>query len=120
MASLTRYTGFGSFVAPTLYTTADYKAFLITVKDNGGNAIDISAEDDGANEVVEAVMREVSPLMYQTANDTSGKIYVVCHGHGVDAASLQIRLRALGTSVGPNTKDVSGTTVGLGTSMVIA
>ena len=41
-------------------------------------------------------MQQSLPLMY-ISSGTAGKIAMVVDGHGVDAASMQVRLRALGT-----------------------
>ena len=53
MAGVTRVNGFGNYTTGTLRTTAQLKAYVI---DAGGN---LQTEDDGANEAVEAIMREV-------------------------------------------------------------
>ena len=40
--------------------------------------------------------------------------------HGVDAASMQARIRALGSTAGPNNYDFSGATVGAAASLTVA
>ena len=114
MAGVTRVNGFGLYTTGALRTPAQLKAYVI---DAGGN---LQTEDDGANEAVEAIMREVSPLMYSIPSATAGLIHVVVDGHHGDAASLQARIRHLGAAVGPNDYDASGATVTLGTSIVVA
>ena len=50
--------------------------------------------------------------MYQIEGDTSGQISVAVHPQGAwTTTTLQAALRALGTTVGSNNVDVSGTTV---------
>lgn len=116
MSATTRFNGsFGNYSTGTLRTVAQLKAFVI---DAGG---DLQAQDaDAAGEVdqaVEAVIREVQPLMYSTPSASDGIIHVIVDGHAVDAAGLQLRIRALGTV---NSYDLSGATVTLGTSIVVA
>ena len=45
---------------------------------------------------IETIVREFQPLMY-VSTGTAGKIFMIVDGHAVDAASMQIRLRNLGT-----------------------
>lgn len=120
MAIQTRVNGFGNYVAPTLYTTQDFKAFLIAVKDNSNTAVDLRTLDDGADEMVESVVRELGALMYQTKNDTSGEIHVIMHGHNVDADTLQIRIRRVVAGVLGVAEAGNDTTVTLGTSITVA
>ncbi len=99
------------------------KLYLITVKDAGASAIDIRTEDDAVNEVFEAILRALPSgiLAYYAANASSGVISVICDGVNAPAASVvQTALRALGTAVGANSIDVSGTTVADGTSFTVA
>ena len=116
MAATTRFNGsFGNYSTGTLRTVAQLKAFLI---DAGG---DLQAQDaDAAGEVdqaVEAIIREVQPLMYSTPSAADGVIHVIVDGHAVDAAGLQARIRAMGTV---NSYSLTGATVTLGTSIVVA
>jgi hypothetical protein len=116
MAATTRYNGsFGNYATGTLRSVLQLKAFVI---DAGG---DLQAQDsDSAGEVdqaVEAVIREVQPLMYFTPSASSGLIHVIVDGHAVDAATLQARIQAMGTV---NSYDLSGATVTLGTSIVVS
>lgn len=113
MSTTTRVNGsYGNYSQGTLRTVYQLKAFII---DAGASLADQDA--DGAGEVdqaLEAVIREVQPLMYYSATD---KIHVIVDGHAVDAASLEDRIQALGTV---NGYDLSGATVTLGTSITVA
>ena len=114
MAGVTRVNGFGNYLTTGgLRSTAQLKAYVI---DAGA---DLRSEDDGAEEAVEALMREVSPLMYDIVNDANGKVHVIVDGHHGDATVLQARIRHLGT-VGGNDYDFSGATVTLGANIVVS
>ena len=111
MAGITRVNGFGQYAQGTVYSVAQLKAFLI---DAGGS---LAAEDDGAKEAMELLIQEVQPLMYYSTG-TDGSVTVVCDGHGVDAASMQARIRALGSTAGPNKYDFTGATVTAASALV--
>tara|TARA_A100001388_G_scaffold272479_1_gene252852 strand:- start:49 stop:390 length:342 start_codon:yes stop_codon:yes gene_type:complete len=111
MAGITRVNGFGQYAQGTVYSVAQLKAFLI---DAGGS---LAAEDDGAKEAMELLIQEVQPLMYYSTG-TDGSVTVVCDGHGVDAASMQARIRALGSTAGPNDYDFTGATVTAASALV--
>ena len=113
MSTTTRVNGFGAYATGTLVSLYQLKAFII---DAGG---DLQTEDDGADEAVEAIIREVQPLMYYTPSAGNGIIHVIVDGHAVDAATLQLRIRALG-AIGPNSYDATGATVTLGTAIVVS
>ena len=57
--------------------------------------VDISAKG-AIGSTIEAIVRELQPLIY-VSTGTAGKIFMVVDGHAVDADSMQIRLRKLGT-----------------------
>jgi hypothetical protein len=102
---------------------ASIKLYLITVKDTGASAIDLRAEDDADNEVFEAVIRAlpVGTIAYYGANASTGVISVIVDGVNAPAASVvQTTLRALGSAVGTNLVDVTGTTVADGTAFTVA
>lgn len=102
---------------------ASVKFFLITAKDGSNAAVDLRSEDDGDNEAFEAILRVLPQgvLAYYAANANSGVISVVVDGvNAPQAAELQTTIRALGTAVGANSVDLSGTTVALGTSFTVA
>ena len=111
MAGITKVNGFGQYAQGTVYSVAQLKAFLI---DAGGS---LAAEDDGAKEAMELLIQEVQPLMYYSTG-TDGSVTVVCDGHGVDAASMQARIRALGSTAGPNNYDFTGATVTAASALV--
>ena len=112
MAGVTRVNGFGNYLTTGgLRSTAQLKAYVI---DAGG---DLRGEDDAAEEAVEALIREVSPLMYDIVNDANGKVHVIVDGHHGDATVLARRLQHLGT-VG--SYDFSGATVTLGANIVVS
>lgn len=99
------------------------KLYLITVKDAGDSAVDLRTEDDAVNEAFEAVIRALPQgvLTYYAANAGTGVISVICDGVDAPAASVvQAAIRNLGTAVGANSVDVSGTTVTDGTSFTVA
>jgi len=120
MAEVTRVNGSGLSTAGNVFSNGHVFAYKILVKTANGTAVDLRAEDDAIDEVVEAICRELCPLIYHTTDDASGTITVVCDtfdGH----LDLQTRIRLLGkpanyptstvTAVGPNAIDVSGTLV---------
>lgn len=91
-------------------------AFGIVVKNASGEAVDISSET-GALEAIEkmffTILTKATIVYYQIENDATGQVSVMmeANGGGWTASSLQTAIRALGTTVGSNTVDVSGTTV---------
>lgn len=115
MAEFTRVSGAGFYDAGTLYSTSQIDAYLITVKNTGGTAQDISAET-GVEEVIEYIMREISPLMYFVTDDNSGTVHVITDNHHNSAATLQARIRNMGTV---NSIDISGTEVALGGAIAV-
>ena len=104
MATFARVNGFGNYAQGTIYSVAQLKAFLINAQ-----AV-LTTEDDGADEAMEAIIREVQPLMYYSAASAQ-TITVVVDGHAVNAATLQARIRNMGSAVGPNNFDLSSATV---------
>jgi hypothetical protein len=123
MAQVTRSTGFGQYTTGTLRSVAQLKAFVITVKDTS-SAVDLQSLDDGADEMMEAIIREVQPLMYYAPSSSAGTIHVVVDGHAVDATSLQLRIRKLVASVGGDstygTESTNVSTVVLGTAIAVS
>ena len=125
MATVTRVNGLRNLVA-TLYMD-NCNAYLITVKNTGGTAIDLQAEDDAMDEVVEMIIKELNPMAFYMPADSSGKIHVIMDKSINDATELRTRIRQIGkdagastTSVGGNDVDISGTTVTLPTSLTLA
>jgi hypothetical protein len=98
------------------------KFYLIAVKDSSAAAVDLRAKD-GTGQSVEALFFAfpTGVLAYDLANANTGVIHVVVDGHAApSAASLQTTLRALGTSVGSDGADVSGTTVADGAGFSVS
>jgi hypothetical protein len=115
MSTTTRYNGsYGNYAQGTIYSVLQLKAFLI---DAGGTLVNQDADAAGeVDQAMEAIIREVQPLMYYSTG-TDGTITVVVDGHAVDAATLQARIIAMGTV---NGYSLSGATVTLATSLVAA
>jgi hypothetical protein len=127
MATVTRVNG-SATTAGTLYAP-NSNLFIIQVKTTGGAAnvnlqIEDSTDSDGAGAdvavvdgVVESIVKEINPLAWFTPAASAGLIYVVMDKNINNAAELQLRIRRIGlkadgtTAVGPNAKDISGTTV---------
>ena len=127
MVAIARKTGSLQVAAGTVYTPGA-KAFKILVKIANGTAVDLRAEDDAINEVVEAICKEINPLIYHTTDDDSGTITVVCDTF--DNLGLQHSIRLIGgdwtrstnayavSAVGPNNIDTSGTLVTASATLV--
>ena len=111
MSATTRVNGSGQYTTGTIVSVVQLKAFIIDV------GADLQAQDDGIDEAVEQVIRELQPLMYFTPSAGDGIIHVIVDGHGVDADTLQLRVRALDTGAGYR---YNAATVTLGTSFVVA
>lgn len=119
MATVTRVNGSGLSTAGNVFYPGAF-AFKILVKIANGTAVDLRAEDDALDETVEAICKEINPLVYCTTDDNSGTMTVVCD-NSATAADLQARIRLIGkaanyptstvTAVGPNNIDTSGTLV---------
>ena len=88
MSATTRVNG-GTGAHGTTVSVAQLKAFEVDA------LVDISAKA-GIDSTIEAIVREFQPLMY-VSTGTAGKIFMIVDGHAVDAASMELRLRALGT-----------------------
>jgi hypothetical protein len=102
MASVTRVNGGAGAVHGTTFSTVQLKAFEV-------DALASLAAKGGVNSTIEAILREFQPLMY-VSTGTAGKIFMIVDGHAVDATTLQLRLRALGTV---DSIDLSSATVTL-------
>lgn len=107
---------------------------LVNVATNNGTPVDIRAEDDAVNETVEQIVKEINPLAFFVADDSSGGVIHMIVDRSVSPEDMQHRIRLIGrtsdwvrstntyatTSVGPNAKDISGTTAQLAVSFVTA
>ena len=97
------------------------KFYLVTVKNASASAVNLTAEDDADGEAFEKIIRCFNGVLAYDSVGASGLIYVITDSHAAaDAATMQTAIRALGTSVGPNTIDVSGTTVADGASFTVS
>lgn len=113
MAAFTRTNGFGQYAQGTVYSVAQLAAYVI---DAGAT---LATEDDGADEAMELLIKEVQPLMYYSTG-TDGTVSVIVDGHANTAASLQARIRGLGATAGPNDYDFTGATVTAASSLTVA
>ena len=120
MAGISRVNGFGNYVVGSYRSSANIGAYLVTVKNASASAQDIRAEDDAANEVVEAIMMATNAFGSSFTDSTAGTATLLVDGSQHDAASLQAVLRGLGTAVGPNDIDMSGTTVAAASTLTAA
>lgn len=88
--------------------------YAILLKDVSANATNVDAEGD-AGESLEIVLRTVLEKgiisYYQIETGTPWQISVMVERSAWTAATLQTAIRALGTTVGSNSVDVSGSTV---------
>ena len=81
--------------------------------------LDLSGEDDAANEAFEAIILTMPPVLAYYAHATSGAISFICDGVNAPAASaLQTAIQAIGTKKG--SVNLGSTTVTAGTSFVVA
>lgn len=117
MGSVTRVNGLACTVA-TLYSL-NASAFLVTVKNAAASARDLRAEDDAVDETVEMIVKELNPLMFLVTDSAAGTIHLVTD-KSLSASDIQTRIRNLGTAVGPNAIDVTGTTVAAAASITVA
>ena len=140
MAGITRKNGQTLFVTGTQQSVAQLDSYVITVlEDDGTTAIDLQAQDGynavtgepHANQLVEAIISELQPVMYFTPSANAGKIHVIVDGHANTATAMQERIRALGAENGnernfvsndgdgtTTTIDIGGTTVASGNIVV--
>jgi hypothetical protein len=103
-------------------------AYLFTIIADDSSIIDLRAEDDAVNEVVEQVVKEFNPLAYFITNDNSGTMHMILDKNQNNRDELQIQLRRIGldpapattTSIGPNDIDISQSTVEEASSITIA
>lgn len=123
MASITRTNGnvfsgvnvntdLGSLVS---FAGPQPNCYGILLKDLSGNATNVDAEGDAA-ESLEIVLRTITAkgtiAYFQIETGTPWQISVMVERSGwTSATDLQTAIRALGTTVGLNNVDVSGTTV---------
>ena len=117
MAGVTRVVGLNA-TAGTLYSV-NAKAYLVTVQNASNSNSDLRAEDDAVDEAVEMIVKELNPLMYLVTNSAAGTIHVVMDERS-NAADMQQRIRNLGTAVGPNDIDVTGSDVAAASAIAVS
>ena len=82
-------------------------------------SVNLSAEDDAANEAFEAIIQAFPPVLAYFAHATTGAISLVCDGvNAPDASVLQTALQAIGTKKG--SVNLGSATVTNGTSFVVS
>lgn len=124
MVEVVRQTGLQTTVG-TVYSP-NCNLYKLTVQDSANSNIDLRAEDDAVNEVVEAIVKELNPLAYFTTNDNSGTMHLVLDISQNSASEIQTQVRRIGyiaddsTKVGPNDIDISGSDVVAATSFTVA
>ena len=95
--------------------SADLDFFKIIQQDVSGDVNDIRNELDAGESVEEmfkAIQTKANIEMYQVEGDTTGQISVAVYPKGAwTTTTLQAAIRALGTTVGGNNVDVSGSSV---------
>ena len=127
MAIVTRVNGLAC-TAGVIYPL-NAKVMKVTLKAANGTPVDIRAEDDAVDEVVEQVVKEINPLAFYVPDDSAGGEINIVVDVSQSAAGLQHRIRQIGadtpatstdgnktftystTSIGPNDKDISGSVV---------
>lgn len=128
MPSVQRVHGtYDNYSTGTLRATAQHKAFLIEVKDNSG-AVDLQTRDGDAtagtdtDEMIELIVKEISPVMYYAPSNSNGQIHIVMDGHHVTADSILARIKPIivGELGGANTVANNLTTVTLGTAIAVS
>lgn len=81
--------------------------------------VNLSSEDDAANEAFEAIIQAFPPVLAYYSHATSGIISLICDGvNAQDASALQTALQAIGTKKG--SVNLSSATVTNGTSFVVS
>jgi len=118
MGSVTRIHGLRNTVG-TLYMD-NCNLFVIQVQNAANANRDLRAEDDAIDEAVEYLVKELNPLAFFVVDAATGLVYVVLDKSINSASELQTRIRNMGTAVGVNSIDFSGTDVTLATSMTLA
>ena len=117
MGAVTRVTGLRNTVG-TLYMD-NCNMFVIQVQNVSNSNRDLRAEDDAVDEAVEYIVKELNPLAFFVVDAATGLIYVVMDKNINSASELQVRIRNMGTAVGVNSIDVTGTDVTLATALTL-
>jgi hypothetical protein len=96
--------------------------YKVTVKDGSAAAVDLRSSDS-TGQALEAVFFAFPTgiIAYDSANANTGVIHVIVDGvNAPSAAALQATVRAMGSSVGSDSKDVSGTVVEAGAGFTVS
>jgi hypothetical protein len=93
--------------------------FVIQVQNAANSNRDLRAEDDAVDEAVEYIVKELNPLAFFVVDAATGLMYVVMDKNRSSASELQVRIRNMGTAVGVNSIDVTGTDVTLATALTL-
>ena len=120
MSATTRVNGDGFFLESTLYSVYQLKAIKIVIKDDSNTAIDCSALDDGVDELVSLVVKEVQPLMYILKGTDHNEIHAIVDGHAIDATTLQLRVRDVVAGKQGHAAADNDSTVAVGTTITVA
>jgi len=117
MPVVTRTTGTAHMTVGKQHETGCH-CYLLTVQNASNSAIDLRAEDDAVNEVVEALIMDLNPLAYFITNSNAGTVMLIMDKNFDSHVDLQARIRLIGvdsgattTSIGPNDIDISGSDV---------
>ena len=98
------------------YAGAEVKFFHITLKNVGASAIDVRTElgyDETIHNLIRTILLRGTILYQRIDNAASGRMDVSMERPGWTAATLQTAIQGMGTTVGVNNIDVSGTVVTL-------
>jgi len=117
MAIVTRVNGLRNTVG-TLYAD-NCTLFVIQVQNAANSNRDLRAEDDAMDEAVEYIVKELNPLAFFVVDAGTGLVYVVMD-KSASATDIQARIRNLGSSVGVNSLDVTGTDVTEASALTLA
>ena len=96
--------------------------FLIQAKDVGNSAVSLLAES-GYGKAIDAIFRVLPQgiIAYEVTNSSSGYIQLIVDGvNAPTAVSIRNDIRALGSAVGTNAIDLSGSLVTAGTHFVVS
>lgn len=117
MAGVVKVNGdMGASAVANFFGGSKIAFFGMVVKNGSAQAVDMSGEG-GVNEawtaIYNAISTKATPVLFQYESGSSGAASwgIETDGAGWTAADLQTAIRALGTTVGANNVDVSGTTV---------
>ena len=98
------------------YAGAEVKFFHIILKNVSASAIDVRTElgyDETIHNLIRTILLRGTILYQRIDNAASGRMDVSMERPGWTAATLQTAIQGMGTTVGVNNIDVSGTVVTL-------